>query len=134
MDSRCLCVRIGCQNRQKHIVFLKLCSIVCLPVCCRCFTGVNKTCNLINDIVLHIERYTLPPYKLWSEEFLNPLDMLLPDCMDLNLQFLQELLEQLEASITSKHEPINIISDANDKLAQNIEFVKRSCHKECIFE
>ena len=128
---RVLCARACCSDESQHIAFLNLQPVVVLPTCCNCYLEVNERCKLVQELLLYIQKYTLPATTLWSEEFIDPQDMLLPDCMCLIVHFLLHLLEQLEASITSSYAPVVQIQNAVEMINRNLEFIKPLSHHEC---
>ena len=128
------CVHTCCFDQKQHFVFLNLSPIVSLATCCICYRELSSKCQLIHEILLHIERYTLPVTTLWTTEFKNPLDMYLPDHIHIMLQFLIELLEKLELSITSSCAEVAHIQRNRSIVKSNLDFIKPLKTHKCNLE
>ena len=123
------CVRTFCPAKAKHQIFFYLREkLVNLTACCECYSRLNKLCKSINEVVSCISDVAPNPTSDWDKDKRDPKDLKLPGWTNLMLCYLQDLLSQLDLSVSfpdSSH-----ITYSLRVVGRNISFLDQTCQED----
>ena len=114
-----MCARLACREKSYHLCFLHFEIIISIPTCCGCRDEIQRRCDTVNESLYQIRKEIPTPTTIWKDD--DDIEIALPSYLKLIIQYLLEILGQLEMSISSQFTEQQYITEAYDAVEKNLK-------------